>query len=301
MSVTVAPTYNPIYAADSVSTSEIKAHSKGYCPIHKDIKIRKWVGLNKQYEECSSSDGHRLLVEEKRLQIDRMKDDDNQKVVLQKALLEIESLRAQKLESERLILLAEISAESEKQKRIEAEDQTIQFENRNTEILSAAKALELQKAADDRATANREAENLSQLKAIVKERLSVVKLGVFGDTAVGKSCIVGRFVRDEFFANQVPTLGAEFSSQVIRTEEVQNQTDATKFTIWDTPGQERYRKLAPMYYRDCQVCIIVYDITNRVRGLFRIPTLRYLLAYITTLYIYRLKFFRIPLMLQNHG
>jgi len=78
MSVTVAPTYNPIYAADSVSTSEIKAHSKGYCPIHKDIKIRKWVGLNKQYEECSRcSDGHRLLVEEKRLQIDRMKDDDN--------------------------------------------------------------------------------------------------------------------------------------------------------------------------------------------------------------------------------
>jgi Ras-related protein Rab-5C len=68
---------------------------------------------------------------------------------------------------------------------------------------------------------------------------------------------VVRFVRDEFFEFQEPTIGAAFLTQTVALD------DATvKFEIWDTAGQERYRSLAPMYYRGAAAAIIVYDITN---------------------------------------
>merc|ERR1712226_1132332 len=80
---------------------------------------------------------------------------------------------------------------------------------------------------------------------------------LLGDAAVGKSCLVVRFVRDEFFEFQEPTIGAAFLTQTVALD------DATvKFEIWDTAGQERYRSLAPMYYRGAAAAIVVYDITN---------------------------------------
>jgi small GTP-binding protein len=84
------------------------------------------------------------------------------------------------------------------------------------------------------------------------------KLTLLGDTAVGKSCLVVRFVRDEFFEFQEPTIGAAFLTQTVTLD------DATvKFEIWDTAGQERYRSLAPMYYRGAAAAVVVYDITNK--------------------------------------
>lgn len=92
---------------------------------------------------------------------------------------------------------------------------------------------------------------------MVDNRVCHFKLVLLGDTAVGKSCLVVRFVRDEFFEFQEPTIGAAFLTQTVALD------DATvKFEIWDTAGQERYRSLAPMYYRGAAAAIIVYDITN---------------------------------------
>ena len=84
------------------------------------------------------------------------------------------------------------------------------------------------------------------------------KLVLLGDTSVGKSCIVWRLVRDEFYDFQEPTIGSAFTTQTISTKE-----KTVKFEIWDTAGQERYRSLAPMYYRGARVAIVVYDITNK--------------------------------------
>lgn len=89
-------------------------------------------------------------------------------------------------------------------------------------------------------------------------RVCHFKLVLLGDTAVGKSCLVVRFVRDEFFEFQEPTIGAAFLTQSVNLE---NAT--VKFEIWDTAGQERYRSLAPMYYRGAAAAIVVYDITNK--------------------------------------
>ena len=89
-------------------------------------------------------------------------------------------------------------------------------------------------------------------------RVCHFKLVLIGDTAVGKSCLVVRFVRDEFFEFQEPTIGAAFLTQTVALD------DATvKFEIWDTAGQERYRSMPPNYYRGAAAAIVVYDITNK--------------------------------------
>ncbi|CAM9822319.1 unnamed protein product [Heterosigma akashiwo] len=89
-------------------------------------------------------------------------------------------------------------------------------------------------------------------------RVCHFKLVLLGDTAVGKSCLVVRFVRDEFFEYQEPTIGAAFLTQTVSLPEA-----TVKFEIWDTAGQERYRSLAPMYYRGAAAAIVVYDVTNK--------------------------------------
>merc|ERR1711907_611457 len=84
------------------------------------------------------------------------------------------------------------------------------------------------------------------------------KLVLLGDSAVGKSSLVLRFVRGQFFEYQESTIGAAFLTQTLTLQDT-----TVKFEIWDTAGQERYHSLAPMYYRGAAAAIVVYDITNR--------------------------------------
>ena len=83
------------------------------------------------------------------------------------------------------------------------------------------------------------------------------KVVFLGETSVGKSSIVSRFTRDEFFDFQEPTIGAAFQTKTIQLDECNVIMD-----FWDTAGQERYRSLAPMYYKRASVAFVVYDITN---------------------------------------
>jgi len=83
------------------------------------------------------------------------------------------------------------------------------------------------------------------------------KLVLLGDMGAGKSSLVLRFVRGQFFEYQESTIGAAFFSQTLALNET-----TIKFEIWDTAGQERYHSLAPMYYRGAAAAIIVYDITS---------------------------------------
>lgn len=84
------------------------------------------------------------------------------------------------------------------------------------------------------------------------------KLVLLGDSAVGKSSLVLRFVKKQFFEYQESTIGAAFLTQTVSLPDA-----IVKFEIWDTAGQERYHSLAPMYYRGAAAAIVVYDITNR--------------------------------------
>jgi len=84
------------------------------------------------------------------------------------------------------------------------------------------------------------------------------KLVLLGDSAVGKSSLVLRFVKKQFYEYQESTIGAAFLTQTVSVKDY-----VVKFEIWDTAGQERYHSLAPMYYRGAASAVVVYDLTNR--------------------------------------
>ena len=84
------------------------------------------------------------------------------------------------------------------------------------------------------------------------------KVVLLGESAVGKSSLVLRFVKREFHEYQESTIGAAFLTQTVQIDDT-----TVKFEIWDTAGQERYHSLAPMYYRGAQAALIVYDITSK--------------------------------------
>jgi small GTP-binding protein len=84
-----------------------------------------------------------------------------------------------------------------------------------------------------------------------------VKVVLLGDTGVGKSSLVLRFVTKNFRPFSESTIGASFMSKLVMVNGA-----AVKFQIWDTAGQEKYRSLAPMYYRGAAAAILVYDVTS---------------------------------------
>ncbi|KAI8371225.1 ras family-domain-containing protein [Choanephora cucurbitarum] len=84
-----------------------------------------------------------------------------------------------------------------------------------------------------------------------------VKLVLLGESAVGKSSLVLRFVNKEYVENREPTIGAAFLTQKCNAKD-----RVIKYEIWDTAGQERFHSLAPMYYRNAQAAVVVYDITK---------------------------------------
>ncbi|XP_057309053.1 ras-related protein Rab-22A-like [Hydractinia symbiolongicarpus] len=84
-----------------------------------------------------------------------------------------------------------------------------------------------------------------------------IKLCLLGDAGVGKSCLVLRFVSDRFDLHTTATIGASFMSKTFNVGD-----KAFKYQIWDTAGQEKYKALAPMYYRGAAAAIVVYDLTN---------------------------------------
>ena len=81
------------------------------------------------------------------------------------------------------------------------------------------------------------------------------KLLLIGDSGVGKTTIMHRFVEEQHYTS---TIGVEFR---IKTVEVGGKK--IKLQIWDTAGQERFRTITSSYYRGAHGIITVYDVTDR--------------------------------------
>ena len=87
-----------------------------------------------------------------------------------------------------------------------------------------------------------------------------IKVVLLGETAVGKTSIISRFVDGKFVSNFVPTMSGAYSSKI---QEFKEDNKKLKFEIWDTAGQERYRSINKIFYKDASVAILVYDITRK--------------------------------------
>ena len=86
------------------------------------------------------------------------------------------------------------------------------------------------------------------------------KVVLLGESGVGKTSIISRFINDTFEEGLVTTTGASYAGKDMVFKDYQNQV--IRFEIWDTAGQEKYRALAQIFYKDAAIAILVYDITS---------------------------------------
>ena len=88
----------------------------------------------------------------------------------------------------------------------------------------------------------------------------VLKCVLLGESGVGKSSLINRFISGNFNKDSLPTIVGGFSKKEIFYEE---ENTKIVYEIWDTAGQEKYRSINKIFYQDAYINILVYDITKR--------------------------------------
>ena len=83
------------------------------------------------------------------------------------------------------------------------------------------------------------------------------KVVLIGESGVGKTCIMAQFISNKFDPNTITSATAQF---FIKNIEIDGKI--LTFHFWDTAGQEKFRSLAKIFYKDAHVVILVYSITN---------------------------------------
>ena len=86
----------------------------------------------------------------------------------------------------------------------------------------------------------------------------MVKVVLVGDSGVGKTNIMSKYLKNQFREDSKATVGVEFGSKQFTVENHQ-----IKAQIWDTAGQERYKAITSAYYKGAKGAFVVYDITRK--------------------------------------
>jgi small GTP-binding protein len=86
-----------------------------------------------------------------------------------------------------------------------------------------------------------------------------IKVVLVGEAGVGKTSIISQFTSKKFDPHRETSLSAQFISKTVNFQDLGKEI---KFDIWDTVGQEKYRSLAKIFYKDAKVIVFVYDITT---------------------------------------
>ena len=89
--------------------------------------------------------------------------------------------------------------------------------------------------------------------------METVKVVLIGESGVGKTSIISRYTTNTFDPQTLTSSSAQFLTKTINL----NENTSIKFDIWDTAGQEKFKSLAKIFYKDAKVIILVYDITNK--------------------------------------
>ena len=86
----------------------------------------------------------------------------------------------------------------------------------------------------------------------------IFKIVLIGDSGVGKTNILSRYINNEFSLATQSTVGVEFGSKIIK-----KNGKVIKLQIWDTAGQERYKSITSAYYKGARGAFVVYDISRK--------------------------------------
>jgi len=86
----------------------------------------------------------------------------------------------------------------------------------------------------------------------------LLKIIILGESGVGKTAILHKYVMGKFIEEHKATIGADFL-----TKDIQIKDKSITLQIWDTAGQERFQSLGNAFYRGADACVLVYDATNK--------------------------------------
>ena len=86
-----------------------------------------------------------------------------------------------------------------------------------------------------------------------------LKVILLGDSAVGKSKLVERFLMGDYHPRQLSTYALTLFRH---TADVNGQDVQVDF--WDTAGQERFSSMHPSYYFGAHACILAFDVTRKI-------------------------------------
>jgi len=84
------------------------------------------------------------------------------------------------------------------------------------------------------------------------------KIILVGDTKVGKSALMIRYVDETFTESMLSTIGVDF-----KMKSFTRNNKNIKIQLWDTAGQERFRSIISSFYRGAHAVIVCFDLTNR--------------------------------------
>ena len=84
----------------------------------------------------------------------------------------------------------------------------------------------------------------------------LIKIILVGDSKVGKSSILKRLTEDDFFEQHNATIGVEFGTCYSRDRH-------TKFQVWDTAGEQRYKAITRAYYKGAMIIMLVFNLSSR--------------------------------------
>ena len=87
-----------------------------------------------------------------------------------------------------------------------------------------------------------------------------IKIVLIGEPFVGKTCIINRYVDNNYKENPGSTIGSNYTSKKITIPDLNTEVI---LDIWDTAGQEVYRSFVKLFYKESKIAILVYDISDR--------------------------------------
>ena len=99
--------------------------------------------------------------------------------------------------------------------------------------------------------------NDSEIQEEEPKKGESIKVVLIGNSGVGKTCISSRYINEKYSESEGSTVGASYFQKFLEIDGKNIQLD-----IWDTAGQEKYRSMGKMFYKDAYIVIFVYDITD---------------------------------------
>ena len=85
-----------------------------------------------------------------------------------------------------------------------------------------------------------------------------IKLIILGDTGVGKTSIINRYIENKFTDNIPSTVGSNYIGKNLKRGDKQYVLN-----IWDTTGQEKYRSVTKLFVQDSKIVVLVYSINSK--------------------------------------